>query len=463
MTKWFWAAVAAVLLGAAVASCADDKPVRRRKAEPFPDIVVEQGAGPDDDESPPEGAETGPEEAPGPTPDAARAEEAPPAAAGFDQAMGEAPVVLQDKADDEHGRLFNADLGQARAEATDDAPASFPPALSMTMHVLNIGQGAATLLEFPCGAMLFDTGGEDSPGFDGVAALQRELDAFFARRKDLRRTLDVLVITHPHIDHMRGMPMLFERYTVKRIIDDGVPGDDIVEVPEQALAAYLKKRGTKTQYLSLTNDMIDRRGYTSPVVDPFRCAKVDPEVRVLHGGFKTDPGWGKSGWGHPHFDNANNHSVATRIDFGKASILITGDLEETAIHGFLDKFDSTGLLDVDIYQVGHHGSDNGTTRPLMKAMTPQMAVISMGDPARKENWTAWQYGHPRRNIVDILQEGVSGRRHPTQVLPAGVKMRTFEGVRVDRAIYATGWDGTLRIDIHKNGTIQMRGAKVAAR
>jgi competence protein ComEC len=84
----------------------------------------------------------------------------------------------------------------------------------MTFHFIDIGQGDATLLEFPCGAALIDTGGELNELFDSNKALLAYLDAFFARRKDLGGTLDLLLITHPHIDHNRSALAVLERYTV---------------------------------------------------------------------------------------------------------------------------------------------------------------------------------------------------------------------------------------------------------
>ena len=74
----------------------------------------------------------------------------------------------------------------------------------MRVHLVDVGQGAATLFEFPCGAVLVDTGGETNDRFDGQAKLDAYLDKFFDGRPDLDRTLDAVFITHPHIDHTRG-------------------------------------------------------------------------------------------------------------------------------------------------------------------------------------------------------------------------------------------------------------------
>lgn len=62
----------------------------------------------------------------------------------------------------------------------------------------------------------------------------------------------------------------------------------------------------------------------------------------------------------------------------RPSFLFTGDLEDTAIERLVDRYRNTATLDVDVYEVGHHGSHNGTTEEVRDAMTPKIAVISVG-------------------------------------------------------------------------------------
>src|SRR5262245_63399116 len=76
---------------------------------------------------------------------------------------------------------------------------------AMRVHVIDVGQGAATLVEFPCAAILIDTGGERFPAdpwltaqFDSTARLMSYLRKFFAGRPDLKNQLALLVLTHPH-------------------------------------------------------------------------------------------------------------------------------------------------------------------------------------------------------------------------------------------------------------------------
>ena len=76
------------------------------------------------------------------------------------------------------------------------------------LHLIDVGQGAATLFEFSCAAVLVDTGGEGGEGFESGPMLKAYLDAFFKYRADLDRTLELMVLTHPHLDHTRNVELV---------------------------------------------------------------------------------------------------------------------------------------------------------------------------------------------------------------------------------------------------------------
>lgn len=157
-------------------------------------------------------------------------------------------------------------------------------------------------------------------------------------------------------------------------------------------------------------------GLTDSTIDPVACTGVDPRIRVLSGGYVANPGWPDG-----EFDNGNNQSLIICVDFGEASFLFTGDMEETTIETLVNHWAGTGMLDVDVWEVGHHGSHNGVTPPLMAAMTPEVAVISMGAGVgtgavdRLEIRTPPQgcRGDPRGRRFGVSQssgDGAGGRR-----------------------------------------------------
>jgi competence protein ComEC len=331
-------------------------------------------------------------------------------------------------------------------------PKDSGPIATMQAHFIDVGQGDATLLEFPCAAALIDTGGELDDSFDSVAALRSYLDAFFARRTDLAGTLDLLVLTHPHIDHVRGVPMVLERYKVKSVIDDGLErSSGAAEVVQ--LHQWLRAH-PEVKHEDIVAERTLPAGLTDDIIDPIRCPDVDPTIRVLWGRVDADPGWAPDYFGKNPYQNDNNHSVVVRVDFGRASFLFPGDLEEAAIADLVHDHHDTGLLDVDVYKVGHHGSRNGTTAAELALMTPRLAVISMGPTTRHWDWTAWQYGHPNRRAVELLEAKVEGRRAARDV-QVGERRQEFTPMHLGAAIYATGWDGTVVVEATTRGKVKV--------
>jgi competence ComEA-like helix-hairpin-helix protein len=329
-------------------------------------------------------------------------------------------------------------------------------AQKMRAHFIDVGQGASTLLEFPCAAVLVDAGGEKNGDFESTEALMDYLDDFFERRTDLNNTLQSFILTHPHIDHTRGVKEVLGKYRVLNGVTNGLQFGSGKSGQNALHKKARNEEATGFGYKAIWLDEVRPGiGLTDEVIDPVACADVDPVITALWGAQADNPGWTKD-----EFTNVNNHSVVVRIDFGKASLLISGDLQETAIPGLIARYKQGKLLDVDVYQVGHHGSHDGTTQSLLKAMTPQMAVIAMGEPKRHAQWTAWDYGHPRADIVDLLQKGVSKSRPKTTALVASA-VRKFKSVPITKAVYATGWDGTVVLEADVNGSWKVLDVEAA--
>ncbi|MCA9291328.1 MAG: MBL fold metallo-hydrolase [Phycisphaerales bacterium] len=321
-----------------------------------------------------------------------------------------------------------------------------PAAAVMYAHFIDVGQADCTLLEFPCGAILIDAGSQDAAA---TARLIAYLDAFFDDRPDLDDTLDAVFITHNHIDHTRALATIADRYTIRHYVDNGFR-DGMGGGGQRALVAEIDA-GRPTRLREIRDaeisvlDSFD--GLTDASIDPLECPHCDPEIHVLSASLAEDPGWS---WGA--FENMNNHSLVIRVDFGGSSFLFTGDLEEPAIETLVSYYEGTAALDVDVYQVGHHGSGNGTTDSLMEAMTPHAAVLSMGAwhfgrtaTGGSRPFTTFAYGHPRRETIERLQAHIPGYRSRPITALVATGVRRFEDAIIRRRVYATGWDGDVRV------------------
>lgn len=322
-----------------------------------------------------------------------------------------------------------------------------PSSEVMRVHLIDVGQGAATLVEFKCGVALVDTGGEkDSKAkFNGVDKLQLYLEEFFELRPELKGTIELLVLTHPHEDHVRGAEMVRDNFTVNNVVTNGRTD---VEKPGggSTVQAELEVWAKKNASLWIAKTpLIAKGGTTNATIDPISCGGADPEIRVLWGQKPQQGDWKKT-----PFNNPNNHSVVTRFSLGQASFLVSGDLQDAAFPDLIAMHHDSGMLDVGIWQVGHHGSHNGASKELLNEITPAIALMGTGDPKRKGSKSAWAYGHPDEATIQMLESVIPEKRTTINV-KVGAEAQSLKDHSLSHGIYATGWDGDVVISATDKG------------
>ncbi|AJP73445.1 MBL fold metallo-hydrolase [Sphingomonas hengshuiensis] len=333
------------------------------------------------------------------------------------------------------------------------------PAGAVVAHFIDVDQGNSALLEFPCGAILIDAGGR---GADAEARLLDYLDAFFARRTDLDGRLAAVYVTHTHIDHNASLDKVATRFKVGAYVYNGVARGS-GRSNARWMLNHAQQTAPQIALRPVSEGEVEaagRVGLTDGVIDPLACAGTDPKVRILAGGRELPDGteYRPADWGDDDMDNGNNHSLVIRVDYGETAFLFPGDIENAAITDLIARYSGTAMLDADVLEVSHHGAVNGTTAPFLAAVSPQVAVMSMGPWTTQEKWTAWAYGHPRKVTTDLLYSAVSGRR-ATKSVQVAKAVKTFLPFAMDHAVYATGWDGTVIVRGDASGMIDVRIAQ----
>jgi beta-lactamase superfamily II metal-dependent hydrolase len=324
-------------------------------------------------------------------------------------------------------------------------------AAEMFAHFVFVGQGAGAILEFPCGVAVIDTGGQFAGPTDGEILFNQYLDRFFAARPHFDNTIDVLFTTHPHADHLNGLPLLIEggapRYRVRNVVDNGQSGmTGSLGKQTQFRDAVVAAGGD--YFAAEVTPQYSPNGMTNGVIDPIDCSAqgIDPIITLYWGGWERQAVQQLGGEGRER-SNPNNQSLVIRIDFGEASLLFTGDLEESAIQDLLLLHQANpSAFDVDLYHVGHHGSHNATTNPLLEAMTPEIAIISAGNRTDRSPSSAWDHGHPRVSALAMMQDApgiVSGVRAPQTFWAFENQETDPVPAAIGRAIYGTAWEGDL--------------------
>ncbi|MBB4278933.1 ComEC/Rec2 family competence protein [Rhizobium mongolense] len=336
------------------------------------------------------------------------------------------------------------------------APAIDPTA-EMKVHYVYVGQGAGAIVELPCGVAVVDLGGEFGGGsgsVDGGALFGAYLKAFMEQRRAYSNKIDVVYLSHPHADHINGTKQLRESgITVDKVVDNGQTSNAGSAGKQTEFRNWATQGDLKHRYSAVElARQVTATGATNAAIDPFSCATVT----AFWGGANEK-------LAIPSYSNPNNHSVVLRFDFGQASFLFMGDLEIDAAKDMLDQFDeNTEVFDADVLQLAHHGATNGIADGLLKVVSPRIAIISMGDKTSTGDKSAWGHGHPRIQSLSILQDD------PVTVGDMRPSAQTFWGYQnqeespkdfaVSRAIYGTGWEGTIIVTANQSGQYTVSGA-----
>jgi competence protein ComEC len=310
----------------------------------------------------------------------------------------------------------------------------------MFVHYIDMGQGLATILQFPKGIVMIDAGSQISTGRDESRKKVNDyLETFFDKFPHYNKTIDAIIVTHNHQDHTGTIPDIYANYTIRNLVTTKFnKGVDV------------KVHGVKKFYVKYRTVLKNfPNGLSNPSIDPLGSHDgVNPKITIYSGensSFKSKN------------ETANNHSLVIKVEFGKASFIFTGDLEEKGIAFLLDKYkDHLSVLDVDVYQVGHHGSPNATNQELLDALTPQIAVISASHEDDKTGGSGFDHGHPRDTVVSLLAENISRKRStPITGHVYAAQEVDPDDTEITKAIYCTCWDGNIIIRATSNGSYRV--------
>jgi competence protein ComEC len=226
---------------------------------------------------------------------------------------------------------------------------------------LDVGKGDCAFIEFPQGGnMLIDAGsGGDGGRFD----IGRNVVAPYVWN-GLARKIDILLITHPHEDHLGGAIYILENFPVGAVIDNG----------------YVEKGKLYERYRRL----IKEKGV------PRIAVAAGDKICLPRGAgfFVLSPGGSYS----PPDTNAG--SVVGKLVVGKRSVLFSGDATSDAMKNMIGDYGD--FLKSEIIKSPHHGGNIGnemTAREFFDIVDPQISVISSGAPgphgARRKNSIAY--------------------------------------------------------------------------
>lgn len=227
-----------------------------------------------------------------------------------------------------------------------------------TIRFLDVGQGDSALVTTASGkTILIDAGDRDPNG-----RILADLRAAGAEK------IDLLMASHPHLDHIGGMRVVIDALPVRLYVD---PGTEHTTDTYRDLMLAIQAR--KIPYQAL------RAGKTIKIGDEATLTVYSPGETLIKSARS--------------FENAN--SLVVRLSIGTFDVLFTGDAEPETLEELL----SSGVLrgnSIELLKVAHHGSRYGTTRAFIDELRPKVAVISVGNHN--------DYHHPHPETLQILSQ-----------------------------------------------------------
>lgn len=248
----------------------------------------------------------------------------------------------------------DAELDQDKDQAEDkeeeknsESTAELNP---LTVHYIDAGQGDAALLEFTDNedtyTILYDAG--DWQGNEVVPYLQKENIDY----------IDIIMISHPHADHMGQLEKVLSNFDVGEVWMTGNTANS--GVFEKASEAILASDADYEE--PEAGDVFDVGALTVSILHP----------KTLTGGLNED-------------------SLSVHFQYGETSFLFTGDAYTEQEQQMI----SSGTnVDADFLQLGHHGSKTSSGQAFIDAVNPEYAIYSAG--------AGNSYGHPHQEVLDRL-------------------------------------------------------------
>lgn len=226
----------------------------------------------------------------------------------------------------------------------------------LTVRFLDVGQGDSILIQTPNGRTVLVDGG---PGSTILERLNEETSFWM-------KDIDVIVSTHPDLDHVEGLIDIVERYQVGLVLITGMLTD--------------------TQLSKSFSEVLERENIAVAVASPDQDWQLDDGV-FLDILAPTTSVAGEV------LKKTNDDGIVAKLTYGTTSLLLTADIEKIGEDRLLR---TDNDLRAQLLKVGHHGSRTSSTLPFLEAVSAEEAVMING----KEN----SYGHPHLQTVLALDE-----------------------------------------------------------
>jgi competence protein ComEC len=230
---------------------------------------------------------------------------------------------------------------------------------NLRITFLDVGQGDGAVIQFPTGEVIVVDAGPKTNDFDAG----EKIVAPFLRRNGIS-LIDAIITSHPHADHLGGVPYLMKNFIVKQTIDAG----------------QLAQSNLFYEYNFLNNGkrhLIEKAGILFPISNA-RLYFIHPIKKFID----LDSSNG--------YSNLNQSSLVFKLQYGSTSFLFTGDAEIEAEEHLVNSYHE--FLHSDVLKAGHHGSSTSSSEYFINAVKPKEVIVSVA----KFN----KFRHPSKRVIE---------------------------------------------------------------
>lgn len=242
---------------------------------------------------------------------------------------------------------------------------AYQPSGFLEVRFFDVGQGDAIFITAPNGNQALIDGGPDK----SVSAKLGRAMPFWDR------SIDLLILTHPHFDHLAGLVEVLKRYEVGMVL---MPNESIGTAAFKEFSRLIEDKNIPVKYA--------KAGMAIRFGDSAAFYVLSPQGGEGLEFDEHSEGFGAKGM------SLNESSIVGKLVYAKAKFLLTGDAGVETERKLIAQGKN---LTADVLKVGHHGSRYSTSEDFLKAVSPSYAVISAGAKNR--------YGHPAPEILERLE------------------------------------------------------------
>ena len=249
--------------------------------------------------------------------------------------------------------LFSGSSSGTGGDSDSDYDSSPDSDSSVKVHFIDVGQADCAVICTDNGNIIIDA---------GMNASEDEMKAYIDKLGI--KSFRYAIFTHPHEDHIGGAEVIMKNYRVENVI---IPDLEATTKVYEAMLDSIEESGASVKVIEAG--------------DTFDFSVGSLKAKIL-GPVEID-------------DEPNDASIITKITYGKTDLLFMGDAETHSEEILLRKY-IMGELRADIIKLGHHGSNTSSSPEFLRAVSPDVAIISCG----LDN----KYGHPHSETLDTLED-----------------------------------------------------------